>query len=144
MKAWISFLSKSGWGGGWRELPGPGWGCGSGIMALGLEMIISGWKQDQGKLVDTRQQILKPVVVACLTRGHFMTEAVEGGHRIQQLNSATSLVTRQSVCSCDFVCFVMISTLQEPTWTKMQRGILSCFGVKRSWLCFLTSRSPDV
>lgn len=41
---------------------GVGVGWGRGIMALGLEMILSGWKQDQGKLVDMRQQILKPVV----------------------------------------------------------------------------------
>lgn len=37
---------------------------GAGIMALGLEMILNGWKQDQAKLVDMRQQMLKPDVVA--------------------------------------------------------------------------------
>lgn len=37
---------------------------GEGIMALGLQMILNGWKQDQGKLVDMRQRILKPDFVA--------------------------------------------------------------------------------
>lgn len=50
-------------GGGQRGGAGVGgWGMGVGIMALGLEMILSGWKQDRSKLVNMRQQILKPVV----------------------------------------------------------------------------------
>lgn len=84
-------------------------------MALGLEMILNGWKQDQGKLVDTRHQILKPVVVTCLTRGHFKTEAVEGCNRIQQLNLATLLVTKVSSCDFFILLFLIISILQEPT-----------------------------
>lgn len=60
-----------GWGGwgGWSE-------GGAGLdHGFGFETILRCWKQDQGKSVDTRQQILKPVVVAWLSS--FLTEEAE-------------------------------------------------------------------
>lgn len=94
---------------------GPGWGWGSWLWVW--MMILSGWKQDQSKLVDMRQQILKPVAGACLTRGHFTTDAVDSGTRTLQLNLATVLVTTQRVCTCVFrtVYYSTVSRIQPKT-----------------------------